>query len=481
MMASRQTSRYPRWLIAAVMSSDVVLINVAFLLAYYLRYRLQLFRPVDPAFDNPPDVYIPFAIVLTLLLILAFRLDGVYVPRRLGLWLDQMWRIVRSTMMAILLMIGITFFYYQPFFYSRLIFLYDSILIVLLLGLGRFAWGIVLGQLRQRGVGVARLLIVGAGEVGRMVIRTIMAQPELGYRVVAIADEHVDHTALAIGPVPAIEGIQCLSDIVQERNIDEVIVTLPWTDHRRVLEIFQQCEKAGVRARTVPDLFQLSLNRVDVEDLGGVPVIGLKAASIKGANLLVKRLTDLIIGGVVLLVVLPVMGLFALAIRVESPGPIIFRQKRVGMRGKEFVVYKFRSMVEGADEAKDKLLHLNEMTGPLFKMREDPRTTRVGRFLRRFSLDELPQIFNVLRGEMSLVGPRPHTRAEVQQYQDWQKQVLEAPPGLTGLAQVSGRSQLSFDEQCLLDIYYIENWSPALDLRILLRTVPKILSGEGAY
>ncbi len=480
-MRSKPCSQYPAWLIPAVMGSDIVLINVAFLLAYFLRYRLQLFRPVDPAFDNPPDVYLPFALILTLLLIVAFRLDGVYVPRRLSLWLDQMWRIVRSTMMAILLMISITFFYYQPFFYSRLIFLYDSILIVVLLGLGRLAWGIVLGQLRQRGQGVVRVLIVGAGEVGRTVVRTVMAQPELGYRIVALADDHVDRMGLTIGPVPTLEGTQRLPDIVREHGIDEVIVTLPWTDQQRVLDIFQQCERIGVRARTVPDLFQLSLNRVDVEDLGGVPVIGLKAAAIKGANLLVKRLTDVIIGGVMLIVTLPVMGLLALAIRIDSPGPIIFRQKRVGMHGQEFVVYKFRSMREGADEEKTKLLEFNEVTGPLFKMREDPRTTRVGRFLRRFSFDELPQVFNVLRGEMSLVGPRPHTLAEVGQYQEWQKRVLEAPPGLTGLAQVSGRSQLSFDEQCLLDIYYIENWSPVLDLKILLRTAPKILSGEGAY
>ena len=473
-------SRYPRWLIPAVMLSDVVLINAAFLLAYAARYRLQLFRPVEPEFDNPIDVYFPFMIVLTILLIAAYKIDNIYVPRRLGMWLDQMSRIVRSTMIAMLIMIGITFIY-QPFFYSRLIYLYATILIVLLLALGRFVWGIVLGQLRQRGLGVSRVLIVGAGDVGRMVIRTVMAQPEFGYRIEALVDDHVESSALLIGPVPTIEGTQRLPQIIAEKSIDEVIVTLPWTDHQRILDIFQLCESLGVRARTVPDLFQLSLNRVDVEDLGGVPVIGLKAASIRGANLIVKRIMDVVLGSLMLLIASPLMIIFALAIKVDSPGPVIFRQKRVGARGQEFVVFKFRSMREGADEEKDQLLDLNEMSGPLFKMREDPRTTRLGRFLRRFSLDELPQVFNVLRGEMSLVGPRPHTSTEVAQYQNWQRQVLEAPPGMTGLAQVSGRSQLSFDEQCLLDIYYIENWSPVLDLKILLRTVPKALSGEGAY
>jgi exopolysaccharide biosynthesis polyprenyl glycosylphosphotransferase len=473
-------SRYPRWLIPTVILSDAVLINAAFLLAYVARYRLQLFRPVEPEFDNPIDVYYPFMIVLTILLIAAYQIDNVYVPRRLGMWLDQMSRIVRSTMIAMLIMIGITFIY-QPFFYSRLIYLYATILIVLLLALGRFLWGAVLDQLRKRGFGVSRVLIVGAGDVGRTVIRTVMAQPEFGYRIVALVDDHVESGALSIGPVPTIEGTQCLPQIITEKNIDEVIVALSWTDHQRILDIFQLCESLGVRARTVPDLFQLSLNRVDVEDLGGVPVIGLKTASIKGANLFVKRLMDIVIGSISLLVVSPFMAILALAIKLDSPGPMIFRQKRVGVRGQEFVVFKFRSMREGADEEKEQLLEFNEMNGPLFKMREDPRTTRVGRFLRRFSLDELPQLFNVLRGEMSMVGPRPHTSLEVAQYQNWQRQVLEAPPGLTGLAQVSGRSQLSFDEQCLLDIYYIENWSPALDLKILLRTVPKALLGEGAY
>jgi exopolysaccharide biosynthesis polyprenyl glycosylphosphotransferase len=473
-------SRYPRWLIPAVILSDAVLINAAFLLAYAVRYRLQLFRPVEPEFDNPVDVYFPFLLVLTILLIVAYKIDNVYVPRRLGMWLDQMSRIVRSTMIAMLIMIGITFVY-QPFFYSRLIYLYATILIVALLGLGRFVWGAILSQLRRRGFGVSRVLIVGAGDVGRMVIRTVMAQPEFGYRIMALVDDHVESSALSIGPVPTIEGTQCLPQIIAEKNIDEVIVTLPWTDHQRILDIFQLCESLGVRARTVPDLFQLSLNRVDVEDLGGVPVIGLKPASIRGANLIVKRIMDVALGSLMLLITSPLMIISALAIKLDSPGPVIFRQKRVGAHGQEFVVFKFRSMREGADEEKDQLLEFNEMNGPLFKMRADPRTTRLGRFLRRFSIDELPQLFNVLRGEMSMVGPRPHTSAEVAQYQNWQRQVLEAPPGLTGLAQASGRSQLSFDEQCLLDIYYIENWSPALDLKILLRTVPKLLSGEGAY
>ncbi len=478
-MHARPDLKYPRRLIWSVVISDVLLINVAFLLAYYLRYEAQLFRPVDPVFDNPPAVYLPLMILLTLLLVISFKAVGMYTPRRLSMWLDQMYAIVRATPTSILLMIGITLIF-QPFFYSRLIFLYAGILIVVLLGVSRVAWSIVLAQLRKYGQGVSRVLVIGAGDVGRTVIRTVMAQPEFGYRIVAVLDDRLDNT-LTIGPIPAIEGTQHMAEVIAQYRVDEVVIALPWSDHRRILDIFQECERLEVRARTVPDLFQLSLNRVDVEDLGGVPLIGLKPASITGANLVVKRVMDIVLGSLIMIVALPIMAIIALAIKIDSPGPAIFKQMRVGLRGKEFVLYKFRSMRIGAEEEHERMLVYNEMTGPLFKMRDDPRRTRMGRFLRKTSFDELPQLFNVFKGDMSLVGPRPHMASEVAQYQAWQKQVLEAPPGLAGLAQVSGRAQLSFDEQCLLDIYYIENWSPALDLKILLRMIPKVLSGEGAY
>ncbi|HET7378199.1 MAG TPA: sugar transferase [Anaerolineae bacterium] len=472
--------KYPRWLIWCVVIGDVVLINAAFLLAYVLRYEVQLLRPVDPIYDNPPTVYIPFMILLTGMFLLTFKIDGVYQSRRLGMWLEQMYAIVRGTTLGILLMVSITFFY-QPAFYSRLIFVYDGLMVIVLLGFSRFVWGFILSLLRRRGIGVVRVLVVGAGEVGRTVIRTVMAQPELGYRIAGLIDDQPNTGSLNIGPIPVLGGLENISQAIKDQHLDEVVITLPWTDQQRVLDIIQVCERLGVRARTVPDIFQLSFSRVDVEDLGGVPLLGLKSASFHRTNLLVKRSMDLIIGSLITLIAMPFMTLLAIAIRLDSPGPIIFRQKRIGMHDKEFTIYKFRTMHAGAEEEQERLLVYNEFTGPLFKMKADPRITRMGRFLRKTSLDEVPQLFNVLKGDMSLVGPRPHIAGEVAQYQDWQRQVLEAPPGMAGLSQVSGRSQLSFDEQCLLDIYYIENWSPALDIKILLRTIPKVLSGEGAY
>jgi exopolysaccharide biosynthesis polyprenyl glycosylphosphotransferase len=220
---------------------------------------------------------------------------------------------------------------------------------------------------------------------------------------------------------------------------------------------------------------------VDFDDMGGLPLMGLKTTSIPRAGRLVKRGLDVALSLAALVGTAPIMGLIAAFIQLDSPGPVLFTQRRVGEGGRPFDIIKFRSMRQGAEEQQAQLQELNQATGPLFKIKSDPRLTRMGRFLRRLSLDELPQFINVLRGEMSIVGPRPGLPSEVAQYEAWQRQRLEVPPGITGLWQVSGRSDLSFDEMCLLDVYYIENWTLGLDLTIMLRTIPRVVFAEGAY
>jgi exopolysaccharide biosynthesis polyprenyl glycosylphosphotransferase len=312
-------------------------------------------------------------------------------------------------------------------------------------------------------------------------MRVIVAQPELGYRVVGFMDDNPDKGSTDIGPFKALGPLSNLPQAIEEEKADEVVITLPWMYHRKIMRIVRECERRRVRASIVPDIFQMSLTRVDVEDLGGVPLIGVHDVTIGRGALVTKRVLDILGAAVGLLLAAPFMALIALAIRLDSPGPILFSQDRVGLGGRTFRIFKFRSMHIGADADREALADLNEADGPLFKIRDDPRLTRVGRFLRRFSLDELPQFFNVLQGDMSLVGPRPPLPSEVEQYQEWHRRRLEAPPGMTGLAQVSGRSRLTFDETVLLDVYYIENWSPWLDFKILVRTIPKAIWGEGAY
>jgi exopolysaccharide biosynthesis polyprenyl glycosylphosphotransferase len=371
--------------------------------------------------------------------------------------------------------------FFQPTLYSRLIFFYAGILITIFLSISRLGKRFLRNRLRKRGLGVDRLMIVGAGEVGRTVMRNVVAQPVLGYHVVGFVDDDPDKGQTDIGRFKALGNTSNIPRLVKELAIDEVIITLPWMYHRKIVSIVAQCEREQVRVRIVPDIFQMTLSHLDVEDLGGIPMIGVRDISISGSRQFIKRAMDVVISLVSLIFLAPFFVLLSIIIRLDSPGPSIFRQIRVGKGEQLFSCFKFRSMRMGAEEEKDTLLDKNEVSGPVFKMRDDPRITSVGRFIRRTSLDELPQLFNVLMGHMSMVGPRPAIPSEVQRYQPWHKRRLEVAPGITGLWQVSGRSELTFDEMVLLDLYYIENWSPLLDLQILFRTIPKALLGEGAY
>jgi len=242
-----------------------------------------------------------------------------------------------------------------------------------------------------------------------------------------------------------------------------------------------QCQNRNVRARVVPDLFQMSLSSVDFYDLDGIPLLGVREATISQFERVLKRILDVVAGLAGLVVLAIIFVPVAIAIKLDSPGPVLYYQERVGRGGRRFNIIKFRSMHVDADAQQSSLLDRNEADGPLFKMKDDPRMTRVGRLLRKLSLDEWPQFLNVLKGDMSVVGPRPNRPAEVEAYKPWHRRRLEVKPGITGLWQVGGRSEVPFDEMVLLDVYYIENWSVALDLKVMLRTVPHVLLSRGAY
>lgn len=469
-----------KWMPWLTLVIDVLLIAVALLIAYWLRYELQLFRSVDPANNVPFSVYLPLVALLTVVWVLASRREGAYDVRRGRPLLDDLYGLFSATTTAIMLLIVLVFFY-RRLFYSRVIFVYAGLVILLLVGLARTARWLVLSRLRQAGHGVDRVLIVGAGEVGRTVMRNLIAQPDLGYRVIGFLDDDPAKSATDIGPIKALGPVENLPRVARELAIDQIMITLPWQYHRKIVRLVTEAETAGVRARVVPDLFQLSLGGVDVEAINGIALISIKQTTLTGFNLAVKRAVDVLASALVLTLLSPLLLIVAAAIRLDSPGPVLFKQQRAGRLAKPFTVYKFRSMYQDAEARLEKLRAQNEASGPLFKMRDDPRTTRVGRLIRRTSVDELPQFLNVLRGEMSIVGPRPGLPSEVAQYQNWHRKRLEVLPGLTGLWQVSGRSNLTFDEMVMLDIYYAENWSLGLDFRIMLRTVPQLVFGDGAY
>ncbi|MCB0183407.1 MAG: sugar transferase, partial [Caldilineaceae bacterium] len=453
---------------------------LAFATAYYVRYELQLGRLVDPANRVGIGAYVPFAVLLVIVSLLSYRFSGIYPYRPGRSLVEETYTIGTATTLAVVILSGINLIY-EPLSYSRLLFLYTAIFVTLFLGSSRFALGQLRSRLRGYGIGVRQVLLVGFGDVGRMVMRTAVARPELGYQVVGFLDDNPVRGQTNIGPYRALGPVANFPAVIEQEAIDNVIICLPWQSHTTIQQLLHTCEQHDIRAQLVPDYFQLTKNQVQVEDLNGIPLLSTRELSIQGWNYIVKRTADTLMVLLTVLLAWPVMAAIALAIRFDSPGPIIYKQIRIGKNGKPFFCYKFRSMVANADARRQEIADRNEASGPLFKMRNDPRQTRVGRFIRRISLDELPQLYNVVRGEMSIVGPRPNLPSEVEQYEEWHKKRLAASPGITGLWQVSGRSDLTFDEMVLLDIYYVENWSLALDLHILLRSVQAVLGARGAY
>lgn len=459
--------------------SDLILINLAFAFAYIVRYRFEWL--LETTSFEPYASYIGQQILLTLLLAAGFAQNKVWTRRRGEAWIDEMSRISYATAAGIALMMAFTFFF-RPLAFSRLLLVWALIFIILFVGLARLARRWLLHILYRRGKFVDRALLIGSGEAGRGVIRTLLARPDLGFQPVGYLDDGHEENNLGSGRIPHLGHLSDLNHILQQYpNLHTVFIALPGNMHQQILDLLRHCQRHGVRAQVVPDLLQLSLNRVEFNNMAGIPMLSVRNVTLSPNARLLKRLLDItiiVVGGIPALLV---MGLIAIAIKLDSAGPIIYSAERVGPNGKLFRMYKFRSMIMGAEKQKDQLAHLNEADGPIFKMKDDPRLTRVGRFIRRTSLDELPQLYNVLLGNMSLVGPRPPLLEEVALYKPWHRQRLAVIGGITGLWQVSGRSDLTFDELCLLDIYYIENWSLMLDIRILLQTIPHSLFGRGAY
>lgn len=463
----------------ATILSDLLLINGGFALAYAIRYRWEWLRPIT--FFEPFSDYLGQMLLLNLLLIFTFAQVRVWRRKRGEFWVDELSRIAYAVAAGIGLLSMIAFFV-QPTPFSRLMYFWAFLAIVLLIGLARLLRRLLLGLLYQRGILVDRVLVIGSGEVGRSLIRTLLARPDLGYRAVGYLHDGLSENNIGLGRIPNLGIFTDLPQTLAKRpQLHTVFIALPGGMHQQIAQLLQICQQHGVRAQVVPDLLQLSMNRVEFNNMAGIPTLGIRDVGINQAQQIAKRLLDLAIIAVGGLPALLVMGIIALAIKLDSPGPIIYKAARVGKNGRLFQMIKFRSMVVNADQHREALKPYNQADGPLFKIKEDPRITRVGRFIRRASLDELPQIYNVLQGEMSLVGPRPPLEEEVAAYKPWHKQRLSVIGGITGLWQVSGRSDLTFDELCLLDIYYIENWSLALDIRILLQTIPHSLFGRGAY
>jgi exopolysaccharide biosynthesis polyprenyl glycosylphosphotransferase len=345
----------------------------------------------------------------------------------------------------------------------------------------RLTAGRVSGALRRGFTRPHYLMVVGTGDRARQLAKALEDSVEYGVRLRGFLSERLETAPaeIALGATYPVYPIRELPALLREHVIDEIVFAVGSESIAGLEEVFLLCDEEGVRTRIAVDFFPHVNSTISLDRLGATPLLTFSAAPYDEIRLLVKRVIDMTIAGAALIALSPLMAAVAILIRLTSPGPAIFRQVRCGLNGRQFVFYKFRSMVRNAEELKPALAHLSTRE-TAFKMPDDPRQTRVGRVLRKFSIDEWPQLWNVLRGDMSMVGPRPAVPSEVERYKRWQRRRLRMRPGLTCLWAVCGRDQVDFETWMKMDMQYIDNWSLALDWNILLRTIPRVLTGHGA-
>lgn len=334
----------------------------------------------------------------------------------------------------------------------------------------------------KQGKSYKYVLIIGAGARAKKLYKELRKNEEYGLNIVGCLDIDANRIGTKVKGASVIGTVDEIHAVLKNNLVDEVILAVPQSMFDEVENIVHACEEEGIKIRIMVDFYDLEVARISLQTVGSIPLLCMEPVALNETKLLIKRSLDIALTVLSLPVVLPIMAVIALAIKLDSRGPVFFLQERVGLKKRQFKMIKFRSMICGAEKMLKEIEHLNEAEGPIFKMANDPRVTRVGRFLRKTSLDELPQLFNVLRGEMSLVGPRPMSLRDVNLFdRGIQRKRFSVKPGLTSLWAVSGRSKLSFSEWVKLDLEYISNWSLFLDISILVRTLPVVLKGSGAH
>ncbi|MDZ7724145.1 MAG: sugar transferase [candidate division KSB1 bacterium] len=408
-----------------------------------------------------------------------FNFNGIYRDYRLRTFRKLLAMLVISSIWATLVA-GSFIFLLKIQMASRLFFLVYSATAFVCVAAEKGIFFFILEHVYSSGYYQENLLIVGTNERALEFIRHVKRHAGWGLHIIGIIDDDPNMYGETVEGYRVVGRIEDIPFVVNRLVIDRVIFVVPrlWLD--RIEEAILECEKLGVPTSISLDLYQTHVAKVQQTDFDGFPLLEFKPFYAKEWQLFVKRVIDIIVSFTVLLIFSPVMLIVALLIKLTSKGPVLFKQERIGLNGRKFTLFKFRSMVVDAEKLKEKLMQQNEMTGPVFKMKKDPRITSVGYFLRRTSIDELPQFLNVLKGDMSIVGPRPPLESEVEQYEVWQRRRLSLKPGITCIWQISGRNRIEFEDWMKMDLEYIDNWSLFLDLKIMIKTFFVVLTGYGA-
>lgn len=499
--AVRVPARVPGWVVPAVKTTlvmaDLALAFAAFAGAFYLRQSGSILTAKDGW--SWAAEFAPYGALLILVLplrIIALAYYDLYRLRGEFSFVEDGIKVFKATAIGSLLIVAGAFLYrggfqFRAFSYARGVFVIDFLLALAGYLVVRFSMRGAQMFARRRQLNLIPTLVVGRGDEAAAFIREMGERPELGYRVIGVVENSlIDPGPVEFAGVPVIGNLSSLPEAIREAGANEVIIADSTVPGEALFDVMMSVGRGrGVEFRIAPSLFNFLPRKTEVDQIGALPMITLFRSPLSNVARLLKRTSDLIIAFAASLILLPLWILITLLIKLDSRGPIFYKQERVGMDGRVFLFYKFRTMKPNSDDATHREFQRQYIAGqaevkpagdgrPVYKLQGDPRITRVGRWLRRVSLDELPQLLNVLRGDMSIVGPRPPIPYEVESYELWHRKRLDMKPGMTGLWQVSGRNRLPFDEMVRLDLFYIENWSLLLDLKIILKTLPVMLRGD---
>ena len=455
-----------------LVGSDILMTATSWVIAYYFRFQTS-FIPVTKGIP-PFDTYWKMLTPIVIMWLIIFNICGLYRPRRGYSQAEEFVSIFQAITFGTIMLITFNFFYRQ-YSYSRLVLLYFWAVNIFAVGISRSLLQDLIAYARSKGYNLRHILIAGAGNLGQDIARKAHTYTELGLNVLGFVDDDPQKQGKAIEGTLVLGTLNDIQRLIREKGVQQLFITLPMTAHNRTLEILSSLDQECVDVKFVPDLMQYMSLRVGIEELDGIPIVNLRETPIQGWNSVIKRGFDIVFSLLFLLVSAPPMLLLAVLIKLTSPGPVLYKQKRMGLDGHIFHMYKFRSMRIDAEK----------QTGPVWAKKKDSRRTRLGAFMRASSLDELPQFFNVLKGDMSLVGPRPERPPFVQKFREKIPKYMlrhKVKAGITGWAQINGwRGNTSIEKRIEYDLYYIQNWSVWFDFKILVMSFWKGFINKHAY
>jgi exopolysaccharide biosynthesis polyprenyl glycosylphosphotransferase len=454
--------------------TDTLMITVAFLIAYGIRWEAKLIDPNIQLGDLTS--YLGLLVVQIVANVVVMFWARLYHQARAVSRVDEFYGVFGAVSIGMMMSVAISTLLFKnlEFDFPRLLIIYSWLLTIVLIMVGRLIYHAVQWRVQARGMGRDKVLIVGTGDTGKLVLEKIKGSPHLGYEVLGFVHKNGESEPDNVLGVPVLGSADDLPRLIDEQQIDEVIIALPEASDEEMLELISKCSKASLSIKVFPDVFQIIATQVTIDDLGGLPLLSVRDVRQHGWRLTVKRLMDMVVSAIGLVIVSPLVFITAILIKLESPGPAFYVQERMGLDAKPFKMIKLRSMREDA-----------EANGPGWTVENDPRRTKLGTFIRKTNVDELPQLINILIGDMSLVGPRPERPVYVDQFRRTIPRYMERhkeKAGLTGWAQVNGlRGDTSISDRTKYDLWYIENWSLLLDVKILIRTVLRMFTDRNAY